>query len=108
MGIMTRFGDVFVKAFERPLVRGSVGDRPIRARLRCALGRERLDILIAPADGRRYPNLGDHQQNVEYDVDRIVHDLRHEPFVRQPLYTEGSWVVIPFQFKPDMQKEARL
>jgi hypothetical protein len=107
-GVMRRFGEVFVRAFEQPLVRGRVGDRPIRARLRCAPGQERLDILIAPADGRKYPNLGDHRRNVEYDVDRIVYDLRHEPFVRQPLHIEGSWVVIPFQFKPDMQKEALL
>lgn len=106
MEVMKRFGEEFLRAFEQPLVRGGVGDCPIRARLRCALVQERLDILIAPADGRRYPNLGDHRQNVEYDVDRIVHDLRHEPFVRKPLYIEGSWVVIPFQFKPDMQKEA--
>jgi hypothetical protein len=94
------FGVLFVKAFERPLVIDGVITSPIRARLRWISLRRRLDILLAPAPGRRYPNLYDHKRNVEYDVDRIAHRLRDYPFVRQPLRAEGQWVVVPFQLKP--------
>jgi hypothetical protein len=100
IGLMYRFGAVFVKDFERPLVVEGVATRPIHARLRCVPGDRRLDILLAPAAGRRYPNLADHRQNVEYDVDRIAHRLRDQPFVRKPLRAEGPWVVIPFQVHP--------
>src|SRR5262245_43878863 len=70
------FGELFIRDFERPLVVAGVVARPIRARLRWASRHRRLDILLAPADGHRYPNLADHRQNVEYDVDRIAHRLR--------------------------------
>jgi hypothetical protein len=94
------FGDLFVKNFERPLVIDGVISRPIRARLRWVSFNRRLDILLAPAAGRRYPNLDDHRRNVEYDVERISQRLRHHPFVRRPLRAEGEWVVVPFQLKP--------
>src|SRR5262249_9225247 len=94
------FGGLFVRDFERPLVIDGVIARPIRARLRWVSLQRRLDILLAPAPGRRYPNLDDHKPNVEYDGDRIAHPLRHHPFVRQPLRAEGPWVVVPFQLKP--------
>ena len=94
------FGDLFVRDFERPLVVDGVASRPIRARLRWVSHDRRLDILLAPAAGRRYPNLADHRRNVEYDVDRIAHRLRHHPFVRTPLRTEGEWVVVPFKLTP--------
>jgi hypothetical protein len=94
------FGDLFVKDFERPLVIEGVITCPIRARLRWVSFQRRLDIMLAPAPGRRYPNLDDHKRNVEYDVDRIADRLRHHPFVRQPLRAEGQWVVVPFQLKP--------
>lgn len=96
---MQVFGEVFVRDFERPLLAAGT-ERPIRARVRCAPAYRRLDILLAPADGRRYPNLDDHRHNVEYDVERITERLRHHPFVRKPLRTEGRWVVIPFKFDP--------
>ena len=94
------FGDLFVKDFERPLVIDGVISRPIRARLRWVSFARRLDILLAPAAGHRYPNLDDHRRNVEYDVERIAHRLRHHPWVRRPLRAEGEWVVVPFELKP--------
>ena len=97
---MQGFGNMFVKDFERPLLIEGVTTSPIRARLRCAPGDRRLEILVAPAAGRRYPNLDDHRQNVEYDVERITQRLSHNAFVRHPLSAEGPWVVIPFHFKP--------
>jgi hypothetical protein len=97
------FGNRFVRDFERPLVVDGVVPRPIRARVRWVWHHRRLDILLAPAAGRRYPNLDDHRRNVEYDVDRIAHVLRHHPFDRRPLRAEGPWVVVPFQLKPRPQ-----
>ena len=46
-----------------------------------ALHASRLDILLAPGAGRRYPNLSDHRSNVEYDVQRVLTLLKDEPFV---------------------------
>jgi hypothetical protein len=94
------FGDLFVKDFERPLVVEDVASPAIHARVRWVSRHRRLDILLAPAAGHRYPNLYDHRWNVEYDVDRIANRLRHHPFVRRPLRAEGQWVVVPFQLKP--------
>jgi hypothetical protein len=54
--------------------------------------------MLAPADGRSYPNLADHRKNVEYDVDRVLRLVNAQPVMSGPLYTRGSWVVIPFQF----------
>ena len=94
------FGQLFVKNFERPLIIDGVAARPIHARLRWVPHRRRLDILLAPSTGRRYPNLDDHRRNVEYDVERIANRLRPHPYVRRPLRAEGQWVVVPFQVKP--------
>jgi hypothetical protein len=95
---MQGFGSLFLKDFERPLIVEGTAASPIRARLRCDPGDRRLEILVAPAAGRRYPNLGDHRHNVEYDVERITQRLHHAAFVRRPLRAEGAWVVIPFEF----------
>ena len=93
---MTAFGQRFVNEFERPLFRNRLADAVSRSRLRLVPRRRRLEILLAPAAGRTYPNLADHRMNVEYDVDRIVTFLDDGRFVSAPLYSEGEWVVIPF------------
>lgn len=92
--VMKRFGDRFIFEFERPLSR-SVTRRPIRSSVRCAPGRRKVEILLAPANGHTYPNLVDHRKNVEYDVERVLRLLRHEPFIGGCPYAEGRWVVIP-------------
>jgi hypothetical protein len=86
--------------FEKPLRIAGEVDRPLRTRLRWVPRHRRLEILLAPAAGRRYPNLDDHRRNLEYDVERIAHRLKSYPFDRRPLRAEGAWVVIPFQFNP--------
>ena len=93
---MMLFGERFIREFERPLVGRAGTNRPIRSQLRCVPHRERLEILLAPHDGRHYPNLSDHRKNLEYDVDRVLQVLGDEPFICGQLYTKGSWVVIPF------------
>jgi hypothetical protein len=97
---MRQFSQKFVREFERPLVGGDLSVPPIRSRLRFAPHSSRLDILIAPSAGRRYPNLTDHRNNVEYDLKRVLNVLRDEPFVNGRPYMDGRWVVLPFSLKP--------
>jgi hypothetical protein len=105
LDIMKGFGGKFISEFERPLFRRQVAESPIRSQLRCAPARYRLEVLVAPADGRIYPNLVDHRRNVEYDVERVLGLLKNEPFskdqpfVKGPLRSEGPWVVIPFRYE---------
>ena len=97
--VVRYFVDRFVDEFERPLVRYDVWEQPVRSRLRLGVRLGRFDILLAPGEGRRYPNLSDHKKNVEYDVARVIHVLADDSFVSGPLYTHAGWVVVPFQFK---------
>jgi hypothetical protein len=103
--VMRGFGKRFVDEFERPLFRRHPRDPVIHSRLRVAARRCRLDILVAPSAGRSYPNLADHRNNVEYDVERILAQLGDGQFVNSPLYAEGEWVVIPFRFRHVTQQE---
>jgi hypothetical protein len=96
--VMQHFASRFVQEFERPLV-WSDAERPLRSRVRYSARRGRLDILLAPGKGRRYPNLSDHKKNMEYDVARVVHALADQSFVNGTPYTQAGWVVVPFQFK---------
>jgi len=96
--VMRHYAHRFVREFERPLIQ-QPSDLPLRARLRFSPARGRVDILLAPGEGRRYPNLSDHRKNLEYDVVRIVRLLGDNSFVRDPLYTSAEWVVVPFRFK---------
>jgi hypothetical protein len=105
LDIMRGFGDKFISEFERPLFRRSADVSPIKSRLRFAPARHRLEVLLAPAAGRTYPNLLDHRKNVEYDVERVLRLLRDEPFVHGPLYAKGPWVVIPFRFETGSNKK---
>jgi hypothetical protein len=96
--VMRYFADRFVVEFERPLVRYGTADHPVRAQVRNRLRPGRFDILLAPGEGRRYPNLSDHKKNVEYDVARVVRVLGDESFVSGPLSMRAGWVVVPFKF----------
>ena len=94
--LVQHFADRFIAEFERPLVRYDDTERPLKARVRGAR-RGRFDILLAPGQGRRYPNFTDHKRNVEYDVGRVVSALDNPAFVNGALYTQAEWVVVPFQ-----------
>lgn len=103
---MVMFSRAFVTDFGRGLLIDGVAAPPIHARMRCVPRKRRLDILLAPGAGRRYPNLADHRRNLEYDVCRIAHHLRHPAFVPCPPRAEGQWVVIPFYFRPGHKRGA--
>ena len=96
--VVRHFADRFVDEFERPLLRYTSGERPVRSRFRCGARLGRFDILLAPGEGRRYPNLSDHKKNVEYDVARVMHVLADDSFVSGPPYTHAGWIVVPFRF----------
>ena len=96
--IVQHFVDRFVEEFERPLVRYDAGERPVRSDLRFGVRRGRFDILLAPGEGRRYPNLSDHKKNVDYDVARVVRMLADDSFASGAPYTRAGWIVVPFQF----------
>jgi hypothetical protein len=98
MIVMKHFAFRFVHEFERPLIQQDA-ERPVRSRLRFSPHCGRLDVLLAPGEGRRYPNLSDHKKNLEYDVDRVLRVLADQSFVGGPLYEQSGWVVVPFQFK---------
>jgi hypothetical protein len=98
------FVDRFVDEFERPLVRYDAGERPVRARFRCGARLRRFDILLAPGEGRRYPNLSDHKKNVEYDVARVMHVLADDSVVSGVPYTQAGWIVVPFRFAADRKQ----
>ena len=98
------FGERFVHEFARPLVRLHPSEPVVEARLRVRPHRAQVDVLLAPRGGRPYPNLIDHKQNVEYDVERVLRVLEDRRFVRGALYAQGRWVVVPLQFQVNPQQ----
>jgi hypothetical protein len=102
--ILQDFGNTFVREFVQPLSQEPLGGPPLRSRLRIIPHRERLEILLAPNQGWRYPNLSDHRKNLEYDVERVVTLLSDERFVCGQFFTRGNWIVIPFRFQ-NLRKE---
>ena len=105
---MSGFAAAFVSEFARPLPRQRAVEEPIKARLKCAPYRARLEILLAPNQGHRYPNLSDHKKNLEYDIERVLRIVPHQPFVRGEPYSRGDWVVIPFQVPAGVTQEGAM
>jgi hypothetical protein len=101
--VMNHFAHRFVREFERPLIQRPT-EPPLRSRLRLSPARARLEILLAPGQGRRYPNLSDHKKNVEYDVGRVLRSLADDSFVPDALYSRAGWVVVSFRFKVDRKR----
>ncbi len=104
---MQRFGERFVSEFERPLRTPGCEERPVESQLRFIPRRQRLEILLAPAGRRRYPNLSDHRSNVTYDAERIVLLLKEERFAGGQLRGDGKWVVIACDFKIRPEQKGR-
>ena len=99
------FGQAFVREFERPLVADRCGRAAVLARLSVCPRRAAIDVLLAPAADRRYPNLADHLANVEYDIHRVLTTLDDRRFACGPLEARGSWVAIPLRMVSGLQKE---
>ena len=103
--IMQRFGEQFICEFERPLIQPGCVERPLESRLRVVPRRKRLEILLAPTRGRRYPNLSDHRRNVKYDVERVLRRLKDARFAGGELHARGRWVIVACQFRIDPEQE---
>lgn len=101
---MKQFADRFVREFERPLIQQHLPDPPIQSRVRFKPARSRLDVLLAPHGGLRYPNLTDHKRNVIYDVARVQEVLQDRAFVSSQPYARGRWVVVPFRIRVDIRE----
>lgn len=99
--VMTGFGRSVIREFERPLAQPRDTAPALRARLRPKPHRSRIDVCLAPAPGRTYPNLSDHRTNVEYDVERIRRLLAGAPFVFKSMRQRGRWVVLSFRAATD-------
>ena len=100
---MTQFAHLFVREFARPLLQHGA-EPAVRTQLRISPYRARLEICLAPGNGRRYPNLSDHRKNVEYDVDRVLSALADESFARGRLRMRQGWVVVPFRFSAHLKQ----
>lgn len=103
--VMTRFGEAFVREFERPLIEPRAPARALRSRLRFRPHQGQVDVLLAPVRERSYPNLSDHRNNVAYDTQRVLQALRNPPFLSGAPQQRGEWVVIPFQLKGREKQE---
>jgi hypothetical protein len=100
---MWQFAYLFVREFERPLLQDAA-EPAIRTQLRIRPYRARLEICLAPGNGRRYPNLSDHRKNVEYDVNRVLSALADESFVCGRLRSREGWVVVPLRFSARLKQ----
>lgn len=105
LSTMRAFGEAFVREFERPLFGERDSEHPVRSRLRFAPRRDRVEVLLAPAGRRTYPNLSDHRRNLEYDVERVLRLVGDATFSCGQLRAEGRWVVIPFQRETGFRKQ---
>ncbi len=105
VSMMQQFGERFIREFERPLRQPGCLERPVESRLRVIPRRKRLEILLAPAGSRRYPNLSDHRSNVTYDAERVVRLLNDDRFASGQLAADGRWVVVRchFRFRPEQK-----
>jgi hypothetical protein len=106
IGVMTQFGEAFVREFERPLIESRAPARALRSRLRFRPHQGQVEVLLAPAGGKRYPNLSDHRKNVAYDTERVLQALRHPLVIGGAPHQRGEWVVIPFQFNLRAKQES--
>lgn len=102
--VLETFGAAFICEFERPLVDPRCSRSVLRGQLVLSPDKRSLEVLLAPTEGRRYPNLSDHRANVEYDVERVVNVLNDRRFVCGPLSARGRWVTIPCRLT-DVRKE---
>jgi hypothetical protein len=91
-----RAGEDFATVFARPLIDPSSEIPPIQTRLRYKRRTRQLEIFMAPGPGHRYPNLADHKNNVEYDIDRVMRVLGTYVLSRPPRAV-GNWVVVTIQ-----------
>ena len=96
------FAARFVREFERPLVDERSRQSPLHSQISVSPRTRSVEVLLAPAAGRRYPNLEDHRSNVDYDIHRVLTLLDDRRFSCGPIYSRGPWVAFPFRLIADL------
>ena len=91
------FAADFIREFERPLIDERARQSALHAQISLSPRTRSMEVLLAPAGGRRYPNLEDHRSNVEYDIRRVLTLLDDRRFSCGPIRSQGPWVAFPFR-----------
>ena len=95
------FAADFIREFERPLIDERMHQSPLHSEISISPRMRSMEVRLAPAGGRRYPNLEDHRSNVEYDIHRVLTLLDDRRFSCGPIRSKGPWVAFPFRLRPD-------
>jgi hypothetical protein len=91
------FAADFIREFERPLIDERTRQSALHSEITLSPRTRSMEVRLAPADGRRYPNLEDHRRNVEYDIHRVLTLLDDRRFSCGPVRSRGPWVAFPFR-----------
>jgi hypothetical protein len=91
------FAADFIREFERPLIDERTRQSALHAEITLSPRTRSMEVRLAPAGGRRYPNLEDHRSNVEYDLHRVLTLLDDRRFSCGPIRSQGPWVAFPFR-----------
>ena len=94
----------FIREFERPLIDEHMRQSALHSKVRVFPRTRSMEVLLAPAGGRRYPNLEDHRSNVEYDIHRVLTLLDDRRFSCGPIRSQGPWVAFPFRLIVDSKE----
>jgi len=97
------FAADFIREFERPLIDERARQSALHSEISISPRTRSMEVLLAPAGGRRYPNLEDHRSNVEYDIRRVLTLLDDRRFSCGPIRSQGPWVAFPFRLIVDSE-----
>ncbi len=95
----------FIREFERPLLDVRSQQPVVHSEITLSPRSRSMEVRLAPAGGRRYPNLADHRANLDYDIHRVLTLLDDRRFSCGPLRSDGPWVTFPFRLVVDSHKE---
>ena len=91
------FAADFIREFERPLIDERTHQSALHSEISVSPRMRSMEVRLAPAGGRRYPNLEDHRSNVEYDIHRVLTLLDDRRFSCGPIRSHGPWIAFPFR-----------
>lgn len=98
------FAADFIREFERPLIDERTHQSALHSEISVSPRIRSMEVRLAPAGGRRYPNLEDHRSNVEYDIHRVLTLLDDRRFSCGPIRSQGPWVAFPFRLTPNRKE----
>jgi hypothetical protein len=95
------FAADFIREFERPLIDERTHQSALHSEISVSPRMRSMEVRLAPAGGRRYPNLEDHRSNVEYDIHRVLTLLDDRRFSCGPTRSHGPWIAFPFRLRKE-------